>query len=396
MTRTIILAALAASIAAACGGEMAVLETLSPDETCRRTLRVGPIGVAEPVATALADTAGEEAAAESASRPSEVEVEWVVPRSDTHRGQLNAWCAAVGPAVYGGWAEPPTGRVDSLVVVSWNVHVGGGDLDRLVSDLRQGVFTQGRAVRHFVLLLQEAHREDDTVPSFDPLLPLGSGVAAAPPRGGRRDIVEMAEELGLAILYVPSMRNGEGRGDEEPEDRGNAILSTLPLAAPRAIELPVARQRRVAAAARVVTAPPSAGAVATEPDGPLVASVHLENDAAGWGGDEAARLAQAEALLEGLPDADLAIAAGDFNTWRRAQNEAAVAAMLEEFPETPAFPPGNTYVRGYGLLQRYLDYVFVRLPDGAGADVLRVPDPYASDHYPLLARVALPPPETDS
>lgn len=350
---------------------------------------VGPVGV--PLHAAEAPVAEAPAAAPSATaepvgavvRDPSPEVEWKGPRADDHRHQLNAWCAAVGPAVFGGWADPPVRPVDSVAVVSWNVHVGGGDLRRLVRDLREGVLTGGGRVEHFVLLLQEAYREDDTVPAFDPGLPFGGGVAAAPPSGERRDIVAEAEALGLSILYAPSMRNGEGRGDDAPEDRGNAILSTLPLADPLAIELPVARQRRVVVSARVLTGPGDEAV-------PLqVTSVHLENDAAGFASDERARLAQARALLEGLPDAEAAVAGGDFNTWARGPDEALVAAMLRAFPDTPPFPPGHTYVRGYGLVRRYLDYLFVRLPDGAGARAFRVPDPYASDHFPLVGRVVL-------
>jgi len=39
------------------------------------------------------------------------------------------------------------------------------------------------------------------------------------------------------------MRNGEHEGIAE--DRGNAIVSTMPLQRPRLIELPLQRQRRV-------------------------------------------------------------------------------------------------------------------------------------------------------
>ncbi|HUG40594.1 MAG TPA: endonuclease/exonuclease/phosphatase family protein [Longimicrobiales bacterium] len=347
-------------------GEVPLLEELAPEQSCRRTQLVGPLGA--PVAA-----------------PAAPEVDWKGPQAAEHRYQLNAWCAAVGPAVVGGWADPPTRPVDSLAIVSWNVHVGGGDLRRLVRELREGVFTGGRPVEHFVLLLQEAYREDDTVPAFDPGLPLGSGVVAAPPAGERRDIVAEAEALGLSILYAPSMRNGEGRGDDDPEDRGNAILATVPLADPLAIELPVARQRRVAVSARVATAPGGGGR-------PLqVTSVHLENDASGFARDERARLGQTRALLEGLPEGDLAVAGGDFNTWARGPDEALIAAMLREFPETPPFPPGPTYVRGFGLVRRHLDYLFFRLPDGARGRVFRIPDPYASDHFPIVGWVVLPP-----
>ena len=52
---------------------------------------------------------------------------------------------------------------------------------------------------------------------------------------------------GLPMWYVPSMRNGR----EMREDRGSAIVSTEPLLDPRALELPLARQRRVAVGAAI-------------------------------------------------------------------------------------------------------------------------------------------------
>lgn len=396
-------AALALTASLAACGEVPLLDELSPDRTCRRTLVVGPLGVPLEVADAA------EAAADSARTASEdtvtadgepddgpaieeetvPEVEWKGPRSESHLHQLNAWCAAVGPAVFGGWAEIPTEPVDSVAVVAWNLHVGGGDLRRLVDDVRNGVLTGGGRVEHFVLLLQEAFREDDTVPPFEPGLPEGGGVFSSPPSGERRDIVAQAEALGLSVFYAPSMRNGEGRGDDTPEDRGNAILSTLPLDDPLAIELPVARQRRVAVAARIRAGP--------DPERRFLAvSVHLENDAAGFARDEQARLDQTRALLEGLPDDGIAVAGGDFNTWARGPAEALVAAMLREFPDTPPFPPGHTYVRAYGLVRRQLDYLFFRFPRELGEPViLRVPDPYASDHFPMVGWIVLPEPEEE-
>ncbi|NIP82602.1 MAG: hypothetical protein GWM90_26635, partial [Gemmatimonadetes bacterium] len=71
--------------------------------------------------------------------------------------------------------------------------------------------------------LQETHRRSDRIPGYDPGLPGGSAVTGGPPDGEREGVVEAAERLGLAVVYVPGMRNGEH------EDRGNAILSTLPL-----------------------------------------------------------------------------------------------------------------------------------------------------------------------
>ena len=78
----------------------------------------------------------------------------------------------------------------------------------------------------------------------------------------------MAVAEGLHAFYVPSMRNGE----KTREDRGNAILSTLPLSDPVILELPHERQRRVAAGVRVEGVDADG-----EPFSLRFLSVHLEN-----------------------------------------------------------------------------------------------------------------------
>jgi endonuclease/exonuclease/phosphatase family metal-dependent hydrolase len=376
------------------------LQELTEEQTCRRTRTVGfaaetersdsaasggvdarpqealPAGGEDRVAS---DPAAVGAPSPTAVRPARLQVDWRLPGEVEQVHRLNAWCAAVGPAVVGGWAEGPRIPVaDTLVVVSWNVHVGGGHLRELVDDLRAGRLTGGDPVDHFVLLLQEAYRAGEAIPGFEPGLPGGSDVAAAPAGREREDVVQDAEALGLSLLYVPAMRSGR------QEDRGNAILSTLPMTEPVAVELPVARQRRVAAAA-VIGGRTSEG----RPWRIQVASVHLENQAEGWIRDEHARLIQGQALLDGLPEAESAIAAGDFNTWQRDRSEAVIRAMERAYPQTPPFPRGPTYRRAWGLVRRYLDYIFFRLPDDASARYHRVPRLYNSDHYPLVGAVVL-------
>src|SRR5207253_1541929 len=133
-------------------------------------------------------------------------------------------------------------RLDSVLTVSWNVNVSNADIRRFVSDLRGGRVIAGVQVKHFVLLLQEAYRESPTLPKIS--------VATACPDhidGPQPDIEDLADSLALALFYVPSMRNG----CDFKEDRGNAILSTMPLSSLTAIELPVVRQRRVAAMAQI-------------------------------------------------------------------------------------------------------------------------------------------------
>src|SRR5688500_12539163 len=182
-------------------------------ETCRRTVELEPGLLPE-------------------------DVEFTQPE-DAGDSRLFSLCSGtVGRAVYDGrpLADSVSVAPASLAVITWNTRVGGADLSRFVRDLRNGRFTGGDSVHHFVLLHQEVYRASDDLPR-----PLATGVPgrieAAPPGGPRRDIVEAATSLGLSFLYVPSMRNGAPGTADPSEDRGNAILSTLPLDDPSAIEL---------------------------------------------------------------------------------------------------------------------------------------------------------------
>jgi endonuclease/exonuclease/phosphatase family metal-dependent hydrolase len=311
-------------------------------------------------------------------------VRWLMPPA--HGAELDAWCAAVGPAL-GRNAPAPDSlqRVDSLLVVSWNVRVGGGDLLLFVNKLRSGVFTEGQPVRHFAILVQETFRQDDDVPDVNGTSRSASRIAQAPPSGSRLAVDELAERLGLSVVYVPSMRNGSPNGDAEGEDRGNAILSTLPLHEPVALELPVVRQRRVAVAA-VVRGRSSAGA---EWDLQLV-SAHLENrggpDLVGVHG----RAVQAEWLAHALPDARLSVLGADLNTWVRGENEAAARVLMPHFPSTPGEQPaGPTHV-SHLVVRARLDYLFARVPGGRMTDYERAQSLYGSDHYAMLAWIHLP------
>ena len=132
--------------------------------------------------------------------------------------------------------------MSDVVFVSWNVHVGSGDIRSFVNDLRAGVHTGGRRFPHYVLLLQEAVRTGD-VPAF-----------RADARGAKRiaphdpvapiDIVRVSGDLGASLIYVPSMRNGSSAAD-----RGRRSRQRHRLDAP-AVESDGDRTARRAAAAR--------------------------------------------------------------------------------------------------------------------------------------------------
>jgi endonuclease/exonuclease/phosphatase family metal-dependent hydrolase len=312
-------------------------------------------------------------------------IDWRLPPESAEQERLDPWCAAVGgPAVLSARSAGPSRPVDSLVLVTWNTHGGGGELARLVSDLRSGALTGGSPVEDFVLLLQEVHRAGASLPEDLAGARVPAAVREHPAEGDRQDVMEAAGELGLAAFYVPSMRNGAEIG-VAAEDRGNAVLSTLPLQGLRAVELPVESQRRVAVAATV------AGVGRAGPWELTVVSAHLDTRSTGtrlWASLGAGRRRQAERLVDGLPGHAPMVLAGDLNTWSLGLLESTVGYLLSRFPETPPAPDGATFGTGWGYARR-LDHMFFRLPDGWKARQRRVDDRYGSDHHPLLGWVVV-------
>lgn len=301
---------------------------------------------------------------------------------------LDDWAAAVGPVVLeadpggGGSVDPPPAR--SVRFLTWNLRVGAAALRSRVHALQD-------TGEPFVLLLQEALRIGGGVPVEPPPGAVGAGRIAdpLPPGRVREDVVEVAAQSGLALLYAPSMRNG--RWGDPPEDRGNAILSSLPLRSPAVVELPLERQRRVAATAEVM---------ARRPDGSEVRihllSVHLENRAPWrrfWRIPGAARAAQARSLLATLPPggSPVAVLGGDLNSWWGQQREEAVLLLREAFPEPLVIPALPTHHWELGL-DRQSDYLLFRLPEGWTGEARRLNDEGGSDHWPLEGRIRPPAP----
>jgi endonuclease/exonuclease/phosphatase family metal-dependent hydrolase len=303
---------------------------------------------------------------------------WMIPSAAGSHGTLDAWCRGVGPSVY----EVPGRSVrwtggEPLAIVSWNVNVGAGDLAEFVSDLRAGRVSDGRPVEHFVLLIQEALRMGPLVPAPAP----GQAGARRLLRGPTRtDIVAFARGAGLSLFYVPSMRNGRAK-DAPPEDRGNAVLSTLPLADARAVELPFERQRRVAAVA-------TAGAAGAA-DAVSVASVHFDPFAGRrklWlFGAAGARARQARALVRALPTSPPLVVGGDLNTWL-GSGEPALAELTRMSGQRPRAEKGTFWTGAV------LDYLFFRVPDRWQPAYDRARSTYGSDHYPLVGWIS-PTPE---
>jgi endonuclease/exonuclease/phosphatase family metal-dependent hydrolase len=298
---------------------------------------------------------------------------WYGPSRQSDVAALSSWAAAVGPAVVIRRPEADVRSVASMVVVSWNIAVGGGDVAALVRDIRAR--HPGAAV---TLLVQEAFRKGPEVPRQTPSPSRFAGRLGTSPAG--HEIEEVAHAAGLNLYYVPSMRNGAPSATDE--DRGNAILSTLPLEQLTAFELPYERQRRVAVAASLAGLTP-AGA----PFQLRVVSAHLDNNVGPqrlWFlGGMFARHRQMQAIVRHVEGEAAAIVGGDFNTWFGFA-EPAFASAYDAFPDTDIDDRRPTF---RNLLR--LDHVFFRLPDGWSADVERGPGRYGSDHWPLIATIRI-------
>ena len=302
-------------------------------------------------------------------------VSWYAPADIGEGRVLERWRDSVGPPVFSA-AQSTVGQTGSLMLVSWNTALGAGDVERLIRDVRHE-----RPEAPIVLLLQEVYRGGPEVPA---LLPDNAAFASRL-RGmranGRRDEVEtIAGALGMNVYYVPSMRNGGPLLSDE--DRGNAILSTLPLSALTAFELPFERQRRVAIGATLT------GADRHGENWQLqVVSAHLDNMAGLkrlWVASEFGRLRQTRSLVHQLRGNEPLVLGGDFNTWFGFSDQAFREAA-RAFPETRLTDRRATF---RGLLR--LDHLFFRLPNGWSARFRRADDNYGSDHYPLIATIDLP------
>jgi endonuclease/exonuclease/phosphatase family metal-dependent hydrolase len=301
---------------------------------------------------------------------------------DNGRLRLERWRRNVGEPV--ALDLPPQGRPDStsLLVLSWNVWIGRGRLAEVVGRIREGALIGHGAARDLplVVLLQEAYRSDHTIPAQA----LGSaGRVLVAQLGVQEDVVETARAAGLSLRYAPSMRNGT-----LASDRGNAILSDLPLSQARAVELPLVLQRRVAVAATVSIAGRSLRLVSAhlDPRGP---PGHRWLGATG-------RALQAEHLVGSVDDdtvilgADLNLGRGRYERAWRILRESGFAFGVP--PTTPLWR--HTY---HALPRLVLDYLLVRDRSGSVREARvhrldehprdRGPRVFGSDHHPLLARI---------
>jgi endonuclease/exonuclease/phosphatase family metal-dependent hydrolase len=193
-------------------------------------------------------------------------------------------------------------------------------------------------------------------------------------------VLAIAKRRGWSAFYAPSMRNGA----RTPEDRGNAILSTLPLSDLTVLELPFEHQRRTVVAASVP-------AIVVDGKPLRVISVHLDTQS-GWRRGRLlwfGRERQAAALVSYLRTPDSTgrhvplVVGGDFNTWL-GELEPAYRITARNFPDSPRASNHVTFPL-LGAAGVHLDHMFFNLPSGLTPKVVRLDEKHGSDHFPLLA-----------
>ena len=255
-----------------------------------------------------------------------------------------------------------------VVVISWNVHEANGRIDELLDDLNAGRITRSRP-KQVILLLQEAYRAGVDVPPFPHGAKAPHIITSRSPQG---DVLEIARRRGLAYAYVPSIRNGQ----YPREDRGCAILSSLPLEDVTAYELVHGRQRRVTVGATVRVS------IGGSDRRLRVFSLQLDTHGILDPLGHAIHLKQVEALLPDLGcgpgDASDCLLGGDFNSFF-AGDERAVTVARRWFGASDESDRRRTQIMGR------LDHVMCHIPR---ADWIphtrRLDSRYGSDHYPLI------------
>jgi len=281
-----------------------------------------------------------------------------------------------------------------VVVLTWNIAGGGGDLSGFLNDELDWTCDGATSrpaprFRPFVLLIQEAFRRSPAVPPFPAGETVPLRIEEKPRPGPRRDIVASAADCGLAVFYAPSMRNGGQEFSDGREDKGNALLSSLPLHDFLAIELPFETQRRVAVGATVRFA---------SGDSLRVVGLHLDVSPGLWRilkTGNSSRLRQAMGVVDALNHVERArsgqpvvpleacehvcadttlthfistVVAGDLNTW--SGDQTVIKHMVEYFPDSP--PEDGNPTRG----EFPADHMFFRQSATWRGDAQLIPGSY--------------------
>lgn len=347
--------------------------------------------------------------AELPTIPASAHVTWYFAAGPGDTKEHQRWCETLGPVEVnqvplGGFA--PLGPHDSLAIVVWNTDAGGGYVQEFLRE-ELGLDCSGAAPHlrpgssHFVLLVQEALRRSNDIPDTpEKLWVTPPPVKESERPGARLGIPEVARQCGLAYIYSAASRNGWQPRDGIREDKGNAILSTLPLSDLIVAELPFEAARRVV---------PMATIHGPNADSLRVASVHLITTPPAWRTlktGNSARLRQSLGLVEALKLIEAerhgcspeevqsakckvqssggfpisTVIAGDLNTW--STRETALRHLVEYFPDSPPLLQEPT--RGPFPTDHVL---FRRGPDGGrilSHTYRRIDSAYYSDHNPIV------------
>jgi endonuclease/exonuclease/phosphatase family metal-dependent hydrolase len=281
---------------------------------------------------------------------------WAGPKDPDDRARLVDWCQSVGGVLLSTPDENPVDVMQTgLTVLTWNKHVDFGDLEKLL---------RGYADKPLVALVQEVARASPSVP-IDASVTFRVPRRIGPRQTTYRDITAIAQELNLSLVYLPSMPNGFQTG----EDRGNAILSTMPISDVIGIELPWVSQRRVAIMATVT-------AIKNGLTWQLrIVNMHLDNRSQRW--------SQAAAVVDFLSrhtSFDLpTLIGGDLNAWFGIRDKA-VRIIDRVVPRVSECGDAGSF----RLLGLNLDHLFTTLPKDVRRGCFVHSDRFGSDHYPIV------------
>jgi endonuclease/exonuclease/phosphatase family metal-dependent hydrolase len=194
-----------------------------------------------------------------------------------------------------------------------------------------------------------------------------------------------AAHCGLAVAYVPSGRND--RSGQPRADKGNAVLSTLPIDDVVAVEAPYETERKVVLAA-----------VVPLPEGRRlrVVAAHLDVTTTFsrtlLSGNQT-RTRQARGVLEALESLERAegaappmVVGGDFNTWSSFDGTLRLfRAALPDSPEWDGRPTRGPFPTDHVFFRKGADPRVAILPDS----YRRLDARYGSDHEPLVVWLSL-------